>query len=61
MVKPEAWEVVGGDAGDEGVAIAKEFTLIFIDKRREDGGDRINATTHHLNGDRFGLEGDGGL
>ena len=43
-----------------GVAIADDHAIIFIDKVRESGGDGIDAVTHLLDGNRFGLEGYGG-
>jgi len=41
-----------------GVAITKNHAVIFIDKVREGGGYSIDAATHHLDGNRFCLEGE---
>ena len=42
------------------VAITDDHTIIFIDKKREGSGNRIDAATHLLRCDWFCLEGDGG-
>ena len=43
-----------------GVAITENHSIIFIDKVREGGGDRLYSAAHLLSCDRFCLEGDGG-